>query len=970
MSNSLDDLDNVSFSLLSTISDVAPVLVTESFAQFAQRLAPQQVVKKSAVTLLSGTVFQNGRKKEHAQETNLLVFDFDNKDKVTTTPEEVYALLRAANVRSVVASSFRHTPQWPKFRAIVVLAEPILPHQYDLAFSEALVQLGFTKPGIRAALDGASANLTQFFYLPSHPENIRPFFKVVDGEAFEYAATSSYQYVPAPHRVPGRPRRDSKRTTVNQFTPEQISQYWLTVLPHLRDCGQEWKCPCPIHQGEKPNFNVNKETGFWFCFSECQSKGLRGGGIYHFHHLFRNTQLPADRQLSYHDAQLEVTQMIGAPTAVNFRQYQQVLENSTAEQVPELLTALSNLSPSERVKASQALMEKHQVPEALIEEHVVPDKQSTGGPLNFYLSNSADRARRIWEQFQTKIKCDKYDLDDDGVYRLQEVGHGEKRTLVRRDLTPQPVWITAIKYDATNNQDWVHLHWRKSGETHSQWVPEKELKLGAFKTIPGFPWDAKRANDLTEYFNDSIALLDTYDMRPFVRETGWHEIKGKPRLMLYSIPEDDEAIYLPRVRLQAKGSPDAWHKLLQWMVQQPFEDVKVLWAVLGMSAAAPLVRLVNIRNPILVLAAQSSAGKSTAAAVAQSIWGDWNYSVSSASATMRAVEDMVMLHQDINYIVDEFQRHVTKSEFKSAEDLLYNLGNGVRRQKVDVKNNFTVVGGEKRYGTVLITSEADFFSHLAPGAQNRCIVLRGAALPNAAAAKYVSQIQQHYGVVGQQLETLYNQKLAKYMADIKSRTVRLHKKATDRNIIERGHDIDAVALAATGLMTLSELFNMQLPTGKLCDYMLSALHPQRASAEQFDNATKGFIELMTRLANAPWGAGGNPDYAVGTDVGVPGTVAVRGQALMRPDVSVYEVMLSTKFLRDVQVMYGLKDAVFADWLLRGFLVKNDGRKNAVYRHTRLEGQHDSNALGKGAQVLLISHFGAAVAAGTASPNSY
>lgn len=62
-----------------------------------------------------------------------------------------------------------------------------------------------------------------------------------------------------------------------RFTAAEVGQYYATRVPALKQTqGGEWRGPCPIHQGSDANFTVDRETGQWFCHSQCG----RGGDIF------------------------------------------------------------------------------------------------------------------------------------------------------------------------------------------------------------------------------------------------------------------------------------------------------------------------------------------------------------------------------------------------------------------------------------------------------------------------------------------------------------------------------------------------------------------------------------------------------------------------------------------------------------------------------------------------------------------
>jgi predicted P-loop ATPase len=66
------------------------------------------------------------------------------------------------------------------------------------------------------------------------------------------------------------------RPTPEPFSPIEISRFYYTRAPKVRQLGKEWRGPCPIHCGQHDSFAVNSETGAWFCHSKCG----RGGSLF------------------------------------------------------------------------------------------------------------------------------------------------------------------------------------------------------------------------------------------------------------------------------------------------------------------------------------------------------------------------------------------------------------------------------------------------------------------------------------------------------------------------------------------------------------------------------------------------------------------------------------------------------------------------------------------------------------------
>lgn len=56
---------------------------------------------------------------------------------------------------------------------------------------------------------------------------------------------------------------------MEQFTEHEISTYYASRVPGLKQIGRAWRGPCPIHKGKDSNFSVDAGTGLAFCHSQC-----------------------------------------------------------------------------------------------------------------------------------------------------------------------------------------------------------------------------------------------------------------------------------------------------------------------------------------------------------------------------------------------------------------------------------------------------------------------------------------------------------------------------------------------------------------------------------------------------------------------------------------------------------------------------------------------------------------------------
>ncbi len=69
------------------------------------------------------------------------------------------------------------------------------------------------------------------------------------------------------------------------LTRAEVSIYYAARLPGLRQIGNQWRCPCRVHNGKDDNFSVEAETGLWYCHSQCG----RGGSVYDLEMALTNT---------------------------------------------------------------------------------------------------------------------------------------------------------------------------------------------------------------------------------------------------------------------------------------------------------------------------------------------------------------------------------------------------------------------------------------------------------------------------------------------------------------------------------------------------------------------------------------------------------------------------------------------------------------------------------------------------------
>jgi hypothetical protein len=983
---------------------------------------------KTDVELFCPSLFKDSssRKKNQVVETHLVVIDYDNSierkfphptDPTKTvkikecipnpvTFDTVETMLRTAGFKSILVTSHNHTPAWPKFRVIIFLAEPVPSHVFEEAFTEALAQCGLTSASFTAGMDTSCNQANRFFYLPSSPP------EAVERRAvyLEGNASDPWMYIdPTVLNVkapagPGRPKKNQAHIP-GTWTREQIDRYYRTILPQLRDHGSEWKCACPIHGGANPkNFCVDKNTGMYVCFSECAGNGMKGGGIYTFHYRLRNAQLArSGQQLSWQQAKFEVHQMVGFPPAPSLQQFQNQILLSAAP-MPQVLQQVNALPLQDRQQALTLVEAKHgQLDQAMVAEHVVLQAppgapgQSAAPPwegdsqlggaggggmampgggglsMNGLAGSSDQRAARIWDQFETVIDTAKYDLDRKGTYKVVEKGVGQNKFIDREALSPQPIWVTRIGIDPKSRQQWAEVKWGSNIGDESAWVKVSDLFAKKWDALPNFPVDASRALKFTEYFNDTVAVFGANGLIPVVTEYGWQiptDLPGvkseldRPRLVVYHDTQPDMNVVIGPM-LSRRGKLEPWRESFEWHAQQDFEQYKVMWVMMALSACAPLIRWLHVRNPIVLIATESSKGKNTVTEWATSIWCNAKKdAMVGASSTMKGTEDKAINMQDLPLIVDEFQRKQGGvgglASTAEADAVLYSLANGNRR--TTSSKTLQAQGGETRKGVNMVNSEVNFASQLEKGARNRTIILsEDYALPDVAATKRAQRVfEHHYGVVGVELERWYNVpgNLERALLEVEQRDARLGT----RGVPFVGDDQRIVAAITQGLKVLQEVMGVALPISKTMDYLIRSIIPTREASieEKADVCDQAFTAFMERIKNANWGAGGtSPDVAMNNE----GMIAFRGQQLMYPNDSKYELVVNSRVQQDVMRQFNLKISIANDWAARGYILSQPGRKNQPGKWSRTNTNNVASFQGDGMYVYCVTERGVALADG-------
>lgn len=142
---------------------------------------PEVVLEKSSVAGFSlGSFIENRRALSRVEAVYALTFDFDGGD---TPLDRAHRLIRDA--AGVAYTTFSHSENYPKLRAIFRLDRPVNAEEYAriwILFAKKIAENGH-------ALDESARDASRFWYLPSHRPKALYEWRELDGEPIDVEQT-------------------------------------------------------------------------------------------------------------------------------------------------------------------------------------------------------------------------------------------------------------------------------------------------------------------------------------------------------------------------------------------------------------------------------------------------------------------------------------------------------------------------------------------------------------------------------------------------------------------------------------------------------------------------------------------------------------------------------------------------------------------------------------------------------------
>lgn len=909
-----------------------PQHLTEPWDTFVARMRnPQVVVSKQGVGLFSGTSFTNGtgrRNRACATTVAFLTLDFDNStavmgpdgkplrdaaDKIVKamTPNPVHpATIEAMLVgrEFLLATSHSHTTAWPRFRVVLPFNVPIAASLWEAYADQALTILGFVP--FMAHLDGCYRNPAMSYYWPSCPPGAPHYFVHSAGSLLSMPAPT----VTAGVSLSGIPGRKAS-TKTSPFTAAQISRYWAHELPELDQATPdgEWRHTCPLHGGHNQKFYINSFTGLWKCQSKCTDLFGRensGGDIYRYHER--------KYDMGFVDAKKAVHAIIGGEPGANYTHEEllnAIADSETVEEALALVPEIAKQPTKVRNELKEQLITVHpELPRAQVDDLVQQDRKvvsfnnrDTDSTVTTQVQAEvvAHREARTPDGYGLCLELDRFEMQPEGIYLMRYDKAGKYIERALPPIADRPIWPSLMGNDAHTGKVWIKLCWVGSqGESHEEWVPSTALNSrDAIMGLNDSPISVDNVVNVCGFLRYAKTAV-VAPFAPITSAVGW---SGEGDTQRFILPGDTEVEYIG-APIEVRGNIEGWAAPLRHLVALGRDGFTAL-AVVGLSAASPLVRKTHRRNPVVALSANSSTGKGKTIDFGLSIWGDCKLMTIPAMSSVKGTQDIGLTRPDFPIFVDEVQQ-LAKKDPQIVEDLVYYCGNGQRR--VTSSRAQTAKGGERRYGASFLAAEEEIMAALQKGAQNRVIELKGNPLPDAGTASLLSQAAAyHCGVVGRAIADLLNAEAADYLVELEVTALELSENVT--GLV--GDDCYSIAFIEQGLLMLQKVTGVELPVHRVVAWLVDYLRDHREHAS--DNAEAVFTHVLDSVLSARWGVGGDPDVLVEVD----GFVAFKLSQAVEPDECPLEIVPTCNRVSTALRTRGVNERIASIWANRGWIKK-------------------------------------------------
>ena len=451
--------------------------------------------------------------------------------------------------------------------------------------------------------------------------------------------------------------------------------------------------------------------------------------------------------------------------------------------------------------------------------------------------------------FGLSLDTTRWALNMNGVYPVKR-RDGACYADTDRPVATRPIWPAEMGEDLSTGQDYVNVSWHTpQGQRRSQWLTYDDLRSqSALTALSGAPVSLGRVRSLSDWLVDASAGIQAPTVS-LTSRLGW--IDGDLILR-----PTDSIRYVGPADLGKAGKRDRWLAGLDAIIAAG-EDGWIALACLGASFAAPLVRYLGRRRPVIGLCYESSRGKGTCINYALSLWGRPSVLTAQASSTSKGMQDMGISYPDLPIFADDLHQ-LTHRDMKQVSDLLYFLGNG--QQRVTSSKDQTVRGGGLRYGAAFYACECPVLPRLPRGAVMRCIEITDEPLPSKQLATVIQIATNDAGALCDEICLWYNghnvQDLADSVIEMAQETAAHIGEATSL----AGDDIETLTIIEWGLIGLAQVTRRKIDAGAVAAKLRNAAENSRLGFT--DAESEVLADIIRTVLSLPWPPGTTGDVEI------------------------------------------------------------------------------------------------------------
>lgn len=465
------------------------------------------------------------------------------------------------------------------------------------------------------------------------------------------------------------------------------------------------------------------------------------------------------------------------------------------------------------------------------------------------------QARAVAVKYGLDLRGQAYSLGDAGLARIK--GAAKDGTPLIERVTTRPVWVDRTGTDLATGARLGLLKWADDqGAARERWVSLTDLSTdraligdGAReRELDALPVAQGNARNVSQWLTDAAGwLIDGRRDAILSSRTGWVQTPDGWRNVR---PGGDDIIFVGNAS-PPRGSAEAWAVGLDGLLGLQGDRLWQALVVLGLCAAAPIVRFVSsTRNPVIGLTADSSSGKGALSEYALAMYGPPSEGTYQAmQSTPKGLEAKSLALQDRPLRIDDAQtRGATRDELKTVEGWVYFLANGQSRNRAGKAGG--AIGGELWHGVGMYLAEHGLAERFAQkGANLRVIEFPHKPLENGAQAQALKRIAaDNAGALAEALYVAIGDPEARGQA-VLERADAIRRTWGDS---ARGDDLQVIALACVGLELLQEATGRRL--AEKCDGLADwfGRHIARIRKHTPDSTTLAWEALLGTLNGAVW----------------------------------------------------------------------------------------------------------------------